>query len=376
MVMNPVTRTMLSRSKFAIIAFSLLFASCKPTSESRSAKAAVPLRLGVVVAATGPIAAYGEADRRGAELAAAEHHVTLLIEDDQGRPEQSANAVERLITGEKVVAVMCCDTSGGTLAASPIAEREHTPIMTPTASAPQVTVGKHFTFRVCATDDGEARAAARLARERLGAKRVVILRDTKNDYSVGMAATFAAAFQSAGGSIAGTFDYSEGDSDFRGQLTAAAAEHPDALFLPGYYGDVSQIVLQARDLGISVPMLGGSGWDSPKLIEIAGKALEGCHFVSGVRSASPQFVAAFRKRYGVEPDAANAQAYDVISLLVDAVRRGGRNPQQVRDAISATRNFQGASGAISIDKDGNARKPLAAFRIVGSKYVEEGRIEN
>lgn len=310
----------------------------------------------------------------GGMLAAEEYHLSLTIEDDQGRPEQSANAAERLITGAGVVAVVCCDTSGETLAASPIAEREHVPMISGTASAPIVTNGKHYMFRVCATDDFEARLAARLAHERLHAKRVAVLRDTKNDYSVGMARVFAEMFPHDGGTLTGTFDYSEGDSDFRSQLTAAAATKPDAIFVPGYYADAAQIVSQARDLGIALPLFGGSGWDSPKFLEIAKSAADGCWFVSGVRSASPQFVERFRKRYGRDPDSANAQAYDAVSIVAKAIARGGNDRQKVRDLIASTRDYAGASGMITIDAQGNASKPLGVFRVVGGKFVQQGVI--
>jgi branched-chain amino acid transport system substrate-binding protein len=347
----------------------LLFTSCGRLQEQDRRP-----RIGLIVGVTGALAAYGEADRRGAELAATEHHVTLAMEDDQGRPEQSANAAERLVTGAGVIAIVGCDTSGETLAASPICEREHVAIVSPTASAPMVTKNKRFTFRVCATDDFEARAAARLARERLHATRVAIVRDLKNDYSVGMAATFTEELTRGGGTIAGVFDYAEGDNDFRSQLAAAAATKPDALLVPGYYGDVAQVASQARDLGIRLPMIGGSGWDSPKLLEIGGAAVEGCWFVSGVRSASPRFVAAFRQRYGRDPDAANAQAYDAVSIVADAVARAGGDRQKVRDAIAATHDFPGASGTITIGPDGNARKPLGVFHIVNGRFVQEGVI--
>jgi branched-chain amino acid transport system substrate-binding protein len=361
----------------AIIGLLLLTACGRLQEQDR--KAVPPpkpeARIGFIVGATGALAAFGEADRMGGELAAAEHHVTLVTEDDQGRPEQSANAAERLITGAGVVAIVGCDTSGETLAASPICERERVAIISGTASAPIVTQGKHYTFRVCATDDFEARVAARLARERLHAKRVAILRDLKNDYSVGMAAVFTEELARRGGSVAGTFDYSEGDSDFRAQLTAAAATKPDALFVPGYYADVAQATSQARDLAIALPLFGGSGWDSPKLLEIGGKAVEGCWFVSGVRSASPRFVETFRKRYGRDPDSANAQAYDAVSIVAKAIAIGGNDRRKVRDAIAATREFPGASGTITIGPDGNARKPLGVFRVVGGKFVQEGVIE-
>jgi branched-chain amino acid transport system substrate-binding protein len=345
----------------------LLVASCGRLQETNR-----PTPIGLVVGVTGPLAAYGEADRRGATLAAEEHNARLVIEDDQGRPEQSASAVERLITAEGVVAIVGCDTSGETLAASPICEREGVAIISPTASAPVVTRGKHFTFRVCAMDDFEAASAALLARERLHTNRVAILRDTKNDYSVGMAATFEKVFTRAGGTIAGTFDYAEGDSDFRPQLTSAGATKPDALFVPGYYGEIAQIASQAHDLTLTMPIVCGSGCDSPKLLEIGKQAVEGTWFVSGVRSASPHFVAKFRQRYGTDPDAANAQSYDAVSIICAAIQHAGNDRRRVRDAIAHTNDFRGASGTITIGPDGNARKPLGVFHIVGGRFVQEG----
>jgi branched-chain amino acid transport system substrate-binding protein len=361
----------------AIISLLLLTSCGRLQEQDRKAPeaATAPVRIGIITSATGPLAAFGEASRLGGMMAAEEHHLNVVVEDDQGRPEQSANAAERLVTGAGVVAIACCDTSGETMAASPICEREHVAMISGTASAPIVTRGKRYMFRVCATDDFEARLAARLAGERLHAKRVAILRDTKNDYSVGMTGVFIETFTGTGATVTGTFDYSEGDSDFRSQLTAAAASKPDAIFLPGYYADVAQIVSQARDLTIAVPLFGGSGWDSPKLVEIGGKAVEGCWFVSGVRSASPQFVENFRKRYGRDPDSANAQVYDAVSIVAKAIEAGGNDRQKVRDAIAATRNFPGASGPITIGPDGNARKPLGVFRVVGGKFVQEGVIE-
>lgn len=348
-------------------------ATIAPRDPSPTARSIGPV--GLIIGQTGPLAAYGEADRMGAELAAEERGVRLVIEDDQGRPEQSANAAERLITSAGVIAIVGCDTSGETLAASPIAEREHLAMISATASSPLVTKGKHYTFRVCATDDFEARAAARLARQRLHATRVAILRDLKNDYSVGMVGTFTEEFVRQGGTVTGTFDYAEGDNDFRAQLTAAAASKPEAIFVPGYYADISQVASQARDLSITLPLFGGSGWDSPKLIEIGQKAVEGCWFVSGVRSALPRFVETFRKKYGRDPDAANAQAYDAVSIVANAIAADGGSRQRVRDRIAATRDYHGASGTITIDANGNARKPLGVFHVVSGRFVQEGVIE-
>ena len=297
-------------------------------------------------------------------------HIDLVVLDDQGKSEESSVAAERLIHSENVAAIVGCDTTSRSMAISPICERAGIAMISPTASGPALTVSKHFTFRVCATDDGEAIAIAHLALERLHAKRVAILRDTKNDYAVGMAETFTKELTRAGGTIVTSLDYSEGDSDFRAQLTAVKTLEPDALFVPGYYGDVAQIAAQSRDLGIRTPLIGGSGWDSPKLIEIGGAALEGSWFASGMRSASPRFVDSFRKRFGTEPDAASAQAYDAAMIACNAIARVGSNRTAVRDAIASTTNYSGASGKITIGPDGNARKPLAVFHIKDGRFVE------
>jgi branched-chain amino acid transport system substrate-binding protein len=296
--------------------------------------------------------------------------IELIVLDDQGKPEESALAAERLINSDNVAAIIGCDTTGRSLAASPICERAGIAMISPTASGPSLTAGKRFTFRVCATDDNEAVAVARLTLERLHAKRVAILRDTKNDYAVGMAETFTRELLRGGGQIVASLDYVEGDSDFRAQLTAAKAVEPDALFVPGYYGDVAQIAAQSRDLGMTTPLVGGSGWDSPKLIEIGGDALEGSWFASGMRSASPRFVDGFRKRYGTEPDAANAEAYDAATIACNAIAKAGTNRLAVRNAIAATKDYSGASGRITIGTDGNARKPLAVFKIESGHFTE------
>jgi branched-chain amino acid transport system substrate-binding protein len=338
------------------------------------------LSLGLITGTTGPTAAWGEAIVRGAQLAVDEHNLTgedrvqLVVVDDQGKPEQSALAAERLIQSDRVAAIVGCDTSSGSLAVSPICERERVALISPTASAAQLTHGKHFTFRVCVTDDAEAAAAAQVALERLHAKRVAILRDTRNDYSVGMAEAFASVLTRGGGTVVSTLDYAQGDADFRAQLTAAKAASPDMLFVPGYYGDVAQIASQSRDLGITVSLLGGSGWDSPKLIEIGGAALEGCWFVSGMRSASRHFVDMFRKRYDTEPDAASAQAYDAAKIACDAIELAANDRVAIRSAIAATHDFHGASGLITIDRDHNARKPLGVFRIAGGIMTEAGSV--
>lgn len=371
-----VSRELFTANRGRVFVSCLLLAAFVASCQAPEKTQTTP-RIGLVAGLSGPTAAYGLACRRGAELAiddakARGQKIDLAIQDDQGSPEQTANVAASFASDPTIAVIVGADTSSGTMAMAPLAEKSHLAIVSPTASAPAVTRGRHYVFRVCATDDLEALAAAQLARERLHAKRVVILRDTKNDYSVGITETFRSAFTSGGGTIASVFDYTAGDSDFRAQLTSAKALAPEALIVPGYYGDVAQIAIQARDLGMTIPLVGGSGWDSPKLTEIGGKAIEGNWFVSWLRSPSARFVSDFHKRYGVDPDGANAQAYDAISIVASAIAQGGTDRVRVRDAIANTRDFDGVSGRITIGPDGNAKKALGVFRVEAGKYVQVG----
>src|SRR5215470_13862978 len=186
----------------------VLLLSCSLLAACRAPEQAATPRIGLVAGISGPTAAYGLACRRGAELAIDDLHargqqIELVLQDDQGSPEQTANVAASLVSDPTIAAIVGTDTSSGTMAMTPLAEKDHIAIVSPTASAPAVTRGHHFVFRVCATDDLEALAVAQLARERLHAKRAVVLRDTKNDYSVGIAETFTKAFTAGGGAAGG-----------------------------------------------------------------------------------------------------------------------------------------------------------------------------
>lgn len=338
------------------------------------------LEVGLVAGLSGPTAAWGEAIRRGAELAVEEvnrearsYTLALRIEDDGGRAEDAAALVTKLITRDGVVAVVGNDTSSKTMSMVPVCDRYKIPIVTPTASNPEVTRRSNFAFRVCATDDYEAHAAAALALNTLETRRVAILRDVQNDYSTGLAAEFQKYFVERGGTVTLVRDYAQGDGDFRAQLSAIAATKPQLLFIPGYYPDVAQIATQTRDLGLKFILLGGSGWDSPKLVEIGGQNLEGSYFVGGERSARPEFVRKFEARYGVKPDSANALSFDAVMLIATALDRAD-GKANLRDGLSRIEDFPGASGNITIGPDRNPRKPLAIFKVTGGRFSQVGTV--
>jgi branched-chain amino acid transport system substrate-binding protein len=216
---------------------------------------------------------------------------------------------------------------------------------------------------------------AKFALDTLKAKKVAILRDVKNDYSVGLANYFTEVFKAGGGTIVIDESYSAGDSDFKSQLTAIRAENPDAIFAPGYYGDIALIMKQRKELGIEAPLLGGDGWDSPKLSEIAGSAMNGNYFSNhyspdSTEPAVVHFVDAYKKAYGTgAPDSMAALGYDAARILADAMKRAPTlSGSDIRDAVAATKDFPAVTGKISIDKDRNAVKSAVVLKTVDGQY--------
>jgi branched-chain amino acid transport system substrate-binding protein len=212
------------------------------------------------------------------------------------------------------------------------------------------------------------------ARGNLQAKTAALLVDVRNDYSVGLAQAFRDSFTKAGGRVVAEQKYSEGDSDFSAQLTAIRPLDPDVIVVPGYYTDAGLIARQAKALGIRAVLLGGDGWDSPKLTEIGGEAVEGTYFSNhySVDDPSPavrQFVAAYKKKYGADPDSIAALSYDAARLLVDAIRRAGSTEgKRVRDALADTKDFFGVSGKITMDADRNPIKPAVVLKVERGRF--------
>jgi branched-chain amino acid transport system substrate-binding protein len=295
--------------------------------------------------------------------------VRILLEDDQSKPEEAATVVTKLLTRSKVVALIGEASSSRSLAAAPIAQSSGIPMVSPSSTNTQVTAVGDYIFRVCFIDPFQGAVMARFAASTLKVQKVAILYDLRNDYSVGLRQVFTATFKERGGTIVAEQSYSEGDSDFRAQLTQLKSAQPEAIYVPGYYTEVGIIARQARELGITVPLLGGDGWDSPKLVEIGGKAIEGSYLSNhySVDDPSPrirQFVQAYRARYDAVPDSLSALGYDAARLVFDAIRRAGSTDgAKIRDALAATREFQGVTGRITIDKDRNPVKPAVILKV-------------
>jgi branched-chain amino acid transport system substrate-binding protein len=349
-----------------------------------SSLGATTVKIGEVDPLTGGVSQFGIGCHQGFVLAFEEingeggilgQKIELVTEDDQSKPGQSATAVRKLITQDKVVAILGDATSSATLEAAPIAQSDKIPMITPTATNPRITEVGDFIFRVCFLDEFQGRVLAKFAREKLKAQRIFTLTDVKQDYSVDLLKFFKDEFTKLGGTIVGEQSYSTGDIDFRAQLTPIRGTKPDAVYVPGYYQEVALIVKQGRQIGLTMPFIGCDGWANQALVTIGGKAIDGCYFTNHFSpdDQSPivkSFVAKYQEKYQALPDTFSALGYDAARLLADALKRAGSTDSSaLRDALAKTQAFPGVTGQISIDANRNASKPGLIVTVKDGKFV-------
>ncbi len=372
---------MISGSKRTAAALAVLvlgFSGCQKSNNGNE------ILIGEYGSMTGATATFGQSNHRGVEMAmdaanaaggALGKKFRVILEDDQGEPEEAQTAVTKLITKDRVVAIEGEVASSNSLAAAPICQQYHIPMVSGSSTNPKVTEVGNYIFRVCFIDPFQGRVMAKFATQSLHLTRVAVLRDVKSDYSEGLSDVFVKEFKGMGGTIVADESYSQGDKDFAAQLTSIKSKQPEAVYVPGYYTEVGLLARQARELGLKVPLLGGDGWDSEKLWAIGGEALNGCYFSNHTAMDDPnpaiqKFVADYKARYHTEPDALAALGYDAAALIVDAIKRAGSdNPDSVQMALAATKDFQGVAGKVTLDAHRNAIKSAVVLEVENGKYV-------
>ena len=344
--------------------------------EKTNADAGATIKVGIYADLTGQTSSFGQSTKNGIELAFAEINenggvlgkkLEAVIEDDQGRPEQAKTVVQKLISQDKVQVVLGEVASTNSLAAAPVAQDAKIPMISPSSTNPKVTQTGDYIFRVCFIDPFQGGVMAKFAANDLKAKTAAIFGDVQSDYSKGLSQYFTEEFTKLGGKVLEEQKYTQNDTDFKGQLTSIRQLNPDVIYVPGYYGEVGIIVKQARELGMKQPILGGDGWDSPKLWDLGGDALKDTYISNhySVENPAPEiqkFVKAYEAKYTAKPDSLAALAYDAAYILADSLKRAGSaDAAKLRDAIAATKDFKGVTGNISINKDRDAVKPAAVL---------------
>ncbi len=336
------------------------------------------IRIGVYGDTTGATSSFGVSTKNGIQLAFEEINAAggvggkkleMIFEDDQGSPEKAKTVMSKLINQDKVVAVLGEVASSNSLAAAPVAQEARIPMITPSSTNPKVTEVGDYISRVCFIDPFQGSVMAKFAANTLKAKTAAILGDNSSDYSKGLTKFFEEEFVKLGGKVITQQTYAQKDQDFKAQLTQMRDQKPDVIYIPGYYGEVSIIAKQARELGMNMPLLGGDGWDSPELFKLGGAALKNAYISNHYSADNPapeiqNFIKAYQAKFGAVPDAIAALAYDAAKVLADAIKRaGGTEGPKLKDAINATKNFAGVAGAISLDANRNAVKPAVVLEL-------------
>lgn len=379
----------LSRLSLLLLAGISLLVGCEQkrnTSTGAGGSTAAPSTANILIghygSMTGAQATFGSSTDNGIRLAVAERNaaggvkgrkIDVKTLDTQGKAQEAGAAVNRLITQDQVTALLGEVASKLSIAGGEVAQAYKVPMITPSSTNEVVTQIGPMISRVCFVDGFQGYVVAKFATDHLKAKKVAILHDQASDYSIGLAKNFKASFIQQGGTITSEQTYKEGDSDHSAQLATIRESGPDAIFLPGYYTDVANIARQARKVGITVPFLGGDGWDSTKLTELGGDAIEGSYYSNhysheDTRPEVVTFVSTYKAKYGVVPDGLAALGYDAARVLFDAMERapslGGND---LAAAIAATKDFKGVTGVITMDANRDASKQAVMLQIKGGK---------
>ena len=349
------------------------------------------IKIGYFGDLTGPTFNFGQSAINGVLMAASEindtggingRKIDVVIEDDRGSPEEAARLTAKLIDEDKVVAIIAGGTSGNSRAAAPKAQSSHVPFISTSATDPAVTQAGDYIFRACFVDSFQGEVMASFAANTLKARKAAVIFDFNSPYGRGLTSFFALSFTKLGGKIVSEQSYTQGDADFKGQLSTIRSAEPDVIYIPGYYGDVALIAKQARMIGLTQPLLGGDGWDAPELWQLGGDALNGSYISThySIDDPSPaiqKFVEGYKQRYGnLLPDAHAALAYDAARLLFDAISRAGNTDNsKLREALAQTKNFGGVTGIITMDADRNAIKPAVVLKLQDVRSIYQETIQ-
>ena len=372
----------------AAVSTGLLLATLAASCENKSANDSSTVTIGHYGSLTGAEATFGRSTDNGIKLAVEEANkaggvmwggkkvqIKLVSDDTEGKPEKAGAVVTKQITKDNVLCVLGEVASSVSLAGADVAQPMGVPMISPSSTNPDVTKKGDYIFRVCFIDPFQGLACAKFAVENLKVKKAAVLFDQAAAYSVGLKDEFIKAFKALGGEIVSEQTYNKGDSDFNAQLTKLRETKPELLFIPGYYTDVANIARQSRKLEITIPLLGGDGWDSEDLAKNAGESIEGSYYSNHYASDQPtpeiqEFVAKYTKEFRSTPDGLAALGYDAARILFDAMgRTTGTSKADLRTAIANTKGFRGVTGAITLNEQRDAVKPAVIVQMKGGKPV-------
>jgi branched-chain amino acid transport system substrate-binding protein len=348
---------------------------------------AAEVKIGLYLPMTGSAAAMGQMVWEGVQVAhrlqpqVLGRPVKLILLDTRSDRIDAANAVSRLIEKDKVAAIIGEVISSDTLAGVPIAERAGVVNLSPTATNPLVTQGRKYAFRAAYVDDLQGKVAARFAWDNLKAKRVALLIDQAQDYCVGLANFFTREFKRLGGEVVATTYIQTGDQDFTAQISALKAANPDLIYAPNYYTEDALLAKQLQDLGVKTPVLTGDGAQVPELIQIGGEAVNGMYFTAlfhrqgATSELGRRFLKAYEDQFRKQLDGFAALGGDGYFLLTAAMEKAGSlDGAKIAQALAATKDFPGVTGAITMGPDHNPIKGVTVIKVEKGQFVYQTTI--
>ena len=385
-------RKVFAMASVALLSLSLV-TGCGTTASPKATSEVI--KVGGDLELSGGTAMFGQAAEKAIKLAFEQQNakggvlggkkLQYVSADNKSDAGESTAAATKLASQDKVVAILGPMTSGATLAAAQVVTDSKIPLISPTGTADKVTVEngqvKPWIFRACFIDPFQGQVAANFASDNLRLKKAALYIDQKGDYSKGLATAFEENFKKSGGEIVAKEQYVAGsDKDFRATLTRIKAANPEVVFVPGYYQEVGLIVKQARDMQMKQVFLGGDGWGSPQLVDVAGKVpLENTYYVNHGAMDDPgmvQFTKDFKAKYNEAPDTFAALGYDAANMLIKAIESAGSTDgEKLRSALENTKGFQGVSGMLTVDpKTHNPVKSAAILQFKDGKSVFMAKI--
>ena len=375
----------MKRNKFSIITIIVVlsiistFIGCSGASSGSSSN----IKIGTFGPYTGDAATDGISSRNGAQLAVDQinknggvnsKQISLVALDDQATAPQAMSVVQKLIQQEKVTAIVSGSYSTPTKTVAPVVQTQKIPMVVAYAVNPDITKGGKYVFRTIYSGPTQGNAMANYAVQEKGLKKIAVLY-VNNDYGNSNITGFTDQVNKLSGKVVISRNFVEGTKDFKALLTAVKQTNPDAIYIASYYNEGSQLVSQAKQLGIDIPIFASDGFDSPKLVELGGKAVEGVYFTTPFFREEPRkvvqdFITAYKAKFKTDPDMLSAQSYDSVLVLADAIKRAkSEDKVAIQKALSETKGFEGVTGIISFDANNEVVKPVIICQVKDGKFV-------
>ncbi len=381
----------MKKSAIYIVLLMILFLGIFGCGSDDSSK----IKIGLIAELTGDIPAVGASCKNAAEMAVQEvndaggiqlgdkkYKIKLIIEDNAGKADQSASSAQKLITQQKVTAIVGPNASRYALPAAEIAETSKTVLITPWSTAPKATldsktnISKKYVFRACFIDPFQGGVLAKFTLNDLKLKKAAVLYDVASEYNKGIAEIFKDVYEKNGGKIVAFETYTTNNKDFSSQLTKIKQANPDIIFLPNYYSEVPLQIQQAKRLGITAPFIGSDSWGSEELVKLCGKDCEGYYFsthyaADSASDTTKKFIANYKAKYGTTPDDVAALTYDSFGLLWQALKTAGKNDRPaVRDALAKIPQYEGVTGNMQFKEgSGDPVKSAVILKIKDGKFT-------